>query len=129
MGRIPQKRDRLPTPNFLGFPNGSYSKESASSMGDLDSIPGLRRSPRGGCGNPLQYSCLENPHGQRKLAGYSPLDLTDSDTTEGLSTTQQVRTDHQCTQNNLKIRQVCREMLLQALPASHIFTVRMHTST
>ena len=33
----------------------------------LDSIPGLGRSPRGGHGNPLQYSCLENPHGKRSL--------------------------------------------------------------
>ena len=36
------------------------------------SIPGLGRSPGGGNGNPFQYSCLENPHGQRSLAGYSP---------------------------------------------------------
>ena len=34
------------------------------------SIPGLGRSPGGGQGNPLQYSCLENPHGQRSLVGY-----------------------------------------------------------
>jgi len=38
-------------------------------LGDLGSIPGLGRSPGGGHGNPLQYSCLENPHGQRSLAG------------------------------------------------------------
>ena len=37
---------------------------------DLCSKPGFRRSPGGGQGNPLQYSCLENPHGQRSLAGY-----------------------------------------------------------
>ena len=37
---------------------------------DLGSIPRLGRSPGGGPGNPLQYSCLENPHGQRSLAGY-----------------------------------------------------------
>ena len=36
-------------------------KESACDAGDLDSIPGLGRSPGGGHGNPLQYSCLENP--------------------------------------------------------------------
>ena len=36
------------------------------------SIPGLGRSPGGEHGNPFQYSCLENPHGQRSLAGYSP---------------------------------------------------------
>ena len=42
-------------------------------MGDLGSIPGLRRFPRGGHGNPLQHSCLENPRGWRSLAGYSLL--------------------------------------------------------
>ena len=50
-----------------GFPGGSDGKESACHMGDLGSIPGLRRSPRGGRGNSLQYSCQENPHGQRSL--------------------------------------------------------------
>ena len=40
------------------------------------------RSPGGGHGNPLQYSCLENPHGQRSLAGYSPGGHTESDTTK-----------------------------------------------
>ena len=39
---------------------------------DTGSISGLGRSPGGGHGNPLQYSCLENPQGQRSLAGYSP---------------------------------------------------------
>ena len=42
-----------------------------------------------GTATPLQYSCLENPHGQRSLAGYSPWGGKESDTTEGLSTTQQ----------------------------------------
>ena len=42
-------------------------KESACHAGDLDSIPGSRRSPGEGNGNPFQYSCLENPHGQRSL--------------------------------------------------------------
>ena len=41
-------------------------------MGDLGLIPGWGRSPGRGNVNPLQYSCLENPHGQRSLAGYSP---------------------------------------------------------
>ena len=40
----------------------------------------------GGHGNPLQYSCLENPHGQRSLAGYNPWDCKELDTTEQLST-------------------------------------------
>ena len=59
--KIPWRRDRLPTPIFMGFPGVSDSKESAYNMGDLGSIPGLGRSPGGGHGNPLQYSCLENP--------------------------------------------------------------------
>ena len=46
---------------FMGFPGGSDSKESACNVGDLGSIPGLRRSPGGGHVNLLQYSCLENP--------------------------------------------------------------------
>ena len=45
----------------MGFPGGSDGKESACNGGDPSSIPGLRRSPGGGHGNPLQYSCLENP--------------------------------------------------------------------
>ena len=45
----------------LDFLGGSDSKVSAYSAGDLGSIPGLERSPGEGNGNPLQYSCLENP--------------------------------------------------------------------
>ena len=45
----------------MGFPGGSAGKESACSAGDLGSIPVLGRSPGGGHGNPLQYTCLENP--------------------------------------------------------------------
>ena len=45
----------------MGFPGDSDGKESACSVGDLGSIPGLERSPEGGRGNPLQYSCLGNP--------------------------------------------------------------------
>ena len=44
-----------------GFPGGSEVKASASNAGDLGSIPGSGRSPEEGNGNPLQYSCLENP--------------------------------------------------------------------
>ena len=50
----------------------SDSKDLAWNAGDLVLIHGLGRSPGGGHGNPLQHSCLENPHGQRRLAGYSP---------------------------------------------------------
>ena len=47
--------------SILGLPGGSDSKESVCNAGDLSLIPGLGRSPGGGNGNPLQYSCLENP--------------------------------------------------------------------
>ena len=43
----------------MGFPGGSDGKESTCNVGDLGSIPELGRSPGGGHGNPLQYSCLE----------------------------------------------------------------------
>ena len=46
---------------YLGFPGGSEVKASACNVGDLGSIPGSGRSPGEGNGNPLQYSCLENP--------------------------------------------------------------------
>ena len=55
---------------------------------DVGLMPGLGRSPGGGHGNPLQYSCLENPHEQRSLVGYSPLGHKESDMTERLSTAQ-----------------------------------------
>ena len=55
---------------FRELPGGSAGKESACNAGDLDSILGLGRSPGGGHGNPLHYSCLENPHGQRSLVGH-----------------------------------------------------------
>ena len=69
-----------------GFPGSLDSKESACNVGDLGSILGLGRSPVGGDGNPLQYSCLENPHGQRSLVGYSPWGCKELDTTEWLTT-------------------------------------------
>ena len=69
----------------LGFRGSSAGKESACDAGDLCLIPGLGRSPGGGHGNPLQYSCLENPHGQRRLAGNSH-EVAELDTTERLST-------------------------------------------
>ena len=47
-------------------------KELPANAGDMGSIPGLGRSPGGGHGNTLQYSCLDDPHEQRSLAGYGP---------------------------------------------------------
>ena len=46
---------------YTGFPGGSEVKSSTCNAGDLGSIPGSGRSPGEGNGNPLQYSCLENP--------------------------------------------------------------------
>ena len=66
------------------------AKKSPANVRDMGSIPGLGRSPGGGHGNPLQYSCLENPHGQRSLAGYSPWGHKELDMTERLSTAQLV---------------------------------------
>ena len=45
----------------VGFPGGSEGKASAYNVGDPGSIPGSERSPGEGNGNPLHYSCLENP--------------------------------------------------------------------
>ena len=69
-----------------GFPGGSDSEESTCNAGDLGSILGLGRFPGGGNGNPLQYTCLENPHEQRSLVGCSPWGPKELDMTERLST-------------------------------------------
>ena len=61
---------------------------NAGDVKDMGSIPGWGRSPGGGHSNSLQYSCLENPHGQRSLVGYRPRGGKESDTTEQLSTAQ-----------------------------------------
>jgi len=70
----------------MGFPGGSDGKESACNVEDLGLIPGLGESPGRGHGSSLQYSCLEKPHGQRSLAGYSPWGCKESDMTEWLNT-------------------------------------------
>ena len=59
---------------------------SAGDIRDAGSIPGLGRSPEGGHGNPLQHSCLENPHGEKSLDCCSPLGHKELDTTEQVST-------------------------------------------
>ena len=55
---------------------------NAADIRDTGLIPGSGRSPGGGHGNLLQYSSLENPHGQRSLAGYSLEGCTELDMTE-----------------------------------------------
>ena len=64
------------------FPGNSAGKESACTAGDPGSIPRSGRSPEEAIGYSLQYSCLENPHGQKSLADYSPWSLNGSNTTE-----------------------------------------------
>ena len=68
--------------SILGFPDSSVGKESACKVGDPSLIPGSGRSPRGGHSNSLQYSCLENPHGQKSLVGYIPWSCKKLDMTE-----------------------------------------------
>ena len=69
----------------IDFPGGPDGKESACNEGDLVSVPGSGRSPGGGSGNPLQYSCLENPMdiGTWQAAVHG---AAESDMTERLST-------------------------------------------
>ena len=97
----------------MGFFGDSKSKESACNAGELDSTPGLGRSPGGRhdlhpalglCKG--QYSCLENPHGQRRLVGYSPQGCKDSDRTEwiinfrgGVNTFQGIRVQNYISPN------------------------------
>ena len=64
VGKIPWRRDRLPTPVFMGFSGGLDSKESvfkAGDAGDMGSTPGSGRFPGERLGSSLQYSRLENP--------------------------------------------------------------------
>ena len=83
------------------MPGDSDGKESTCNVRDLGSIPGLGGSPGGGYGNPLQYSFLENPQGQRSLAGCSPWGRKQSDMIEQLSTAQQKITENFGQQHNL----------------------------
>ena len=64
-----------------GFPQWLSCKESTCNAGDVGSIPGLGRSPGGGHGNPLQYSCWENPM-DRKIWQAMIHGVTESDMTE-----------------------------------------------
>ena len=77
---------KVPLYGFLGSSDG---KEFACNAGDLGSIPGLGRSPGEWNGNPLQYSCLENFHGQKSLVGCSPWGRKELDMTDWLTRLQQ----------------------------------------
>ena len=60
---------------LLGLQGGSVVKNPPATARDEGSIPEFGRSPGGGHGNPLQYSCLKNAHGQKRLGGNSPQSL------------------------------------------------------
>ena len=80
-----KKKLTHPLPNAGGLPGGANGKEPACQgrrHRDVGSIPGSGRSPRGGHGNPLQYSCLENPTDRGAWEDYSPQGLEEPDTTE-----------------------------------------------
>ena len=64
------------------FPGGSAVKILPAMQERQVRSLGWEDPPGVGNGNPLQYSCLENPHGQRSLAGYSPWTCKELDTTE-----------------------------------------------
>ena len=65
-----------------GFLGGSVEKNPPANIGDLGLIPRSGKSPGGRNGNPFQYSCLKQSHGQRSLAGYSPRGYKKLDTAE-----------------------------------------------
>ena len=88
--RSPGGRAWQSTLVFLGLPGGLDGKRSACNAGDLGLIPEWGRSPGGGHDNLLQYPCLENPHGQRSLAGYSPWGCKELDISEQLGTAQSI---------------------------------------
>ena len=77
VGKIRWRRDRLPTPIFLGFSCSSAGKESACNVGNLGSIPGLGRSHGEGTGYPLQYSGLESSMDGIVHGGHKESDTTE----------------------------------------------------
>ena len=82
----PLEKGQATHSSILGLPWWHSGKESACNMGDSPgSIPGLGRSRGDGNSYSLQYSCLENTHGQRSLAEYSPWGRKEPDMTERLS--------------------------------------------
>ena len=73
--------NRFNLQSYNGLPGGSAVKNLPANAGDMGSIPGSGRFLGEENGNPLQYCCLENPM-ERNLAGYSPWNCKESDTTE-----------------------------------------------
>ena len=87
--RSSQRPEQSSLSYIVGFPGGLEGKASAHNAGDLGLIPGSGRSPGEGNGNPLPYSCLENPmDGEacrlQSIVGYSLWGCKESDTTKQL---------------------------------------------
>ena len=81
-GPLAQEKRVKRAAGMRGGASGEEPARRAGDTGDAGSIPESGRSPGGGHGNPLRYSCLENPHGQRSLVGCSPWGHEELDTTE-----------------------------------------------
>ena len=71
-GEVSSRKSKTCISRSQDFPGGLDGKVSAFNVGDPGSILGSGRSPGGGNGNPLQYTCLEKSHGRRSLVGYNP---------------------------------------------------------
>ena len=99
---------------------------NAGGTGDTGWIPGLVRSPGEGNGNPLQNPCLENPHRQMSLPGYSPWGQKESDTTERLSVHAFQKKDRHL--NTVSIDRISspRHFEESSLKQPHINGVEMH---
>ena len=85
----------------MGFPSGSVVKNLPANAGDMGLIPGSGRFPGEGNGNPPQYSCLGESHGQRSLAGYSPWGCKRVE--HNLATKQQHLSSHRWTESKDEI--------------------------
>ena len=109
------------------FPSGSDGKESACNAGDLSSIPRLGRFPEGGHGNPLQCSCLENPHIQRSLVDYSPQGCKESDIHIGIKSEPTLE-HYSAVKWNEVLMQVSKWMELQNTPSEKTQTQKVTLS-
>ena len=89
--------NRIYSISYWGFPGNSVSKESACRAGDLGSIPGSGRSPGEGNGNPLQYSCLENPVDREAWWVLQSTGSQESDPTEQLNHHHSISTNQENT--------------------------------
>ena len=113
------------------LPGSSAGKESVCNVGDLGSITGLGRCPGEGHGSPFQCSCLENPCGQRSLAGHGPRGCKELDMTEWLSMHTYLKLTQRCKSTIVQYRFKKMETLcpgLQAHPQSDIFSFSLISS-